>query len=200
MHGLAMNHKSNIVSMDDRFGEQRMALKEEFRNPVNAMRQALLAILPKLMDRMFERLDDVLYASANKGDNSTVQTTYFDAMREVRRQREPVETGFNRQILGDFDRFWRLGPRGSTSELSIGTAKSSEGEFSLVEDEELEEGLAIENMISKGDNRFFRDVHALNERFTHMIRVWRSIRRIIRWPPRPSARRFRMPRGRSRQN
>ncbi len=165
-----MNLQSNIVSMNERFGEQRMALKEEYRTPVNAMRQALLAILPKLTDRLFERLDDGLYELSNKGDNSAVQSAYFDAMREVRRQREAVETAFNRQILGDFDRFWRRGPRGSTAELSITTVDRHEEEFSLVGDEELEEGLAVENMVSKGDNHYFRAVHALNERFAHMIR------------------------------
>ena len=171
MQGPAASFQSKIVSMNDRFGDQRTVLKEEYRNSVTGMRQALLAILPKLMDRMFERLDDGLYALANKSDGSAVQTTYFDAMREVRRQREVVETAFNRRILGDFDRFWRLGPRGSTSELSIGAVNggNGDGDFSLVEAEELEEGLAVENMVSKGDNQFFRDIYALNERFAHMI-------------------------------
>ena len=171
MQGPATSFQSKVVSMNDRFGDQHVALKEEYRSSVTGVRQALLAILPKLMDRMFERLDDGLYALANKSDGSATQTAYFDAMREVRRQREVVETAFNRRILGDFDRFWRLGPRGSTSELSVGTVSAGDGDedLSLVEADELEEGLAIENMISKGNNQFFQDIHALNERFAHMI-------------------------------
>jgi len=162
-----MAFKNNILSFQgNQMAEPRFVLKEEYRNTVNACRQSLLKTVPKLMEGMFEQLDDTLYALADKAESDRQQTAFFDAMREMRREREAIENVFNKQILLGYDRFWQSGP----THLGHDDADSREAdEFSLVENADLEEGLAVSNMISRGENRHYRDLYALNRRFSHLV-------------------------------
>lgn len=162
-----MAFKNNILSFQgNQIAEPRFVLKEEYRNTVNACRQSLLKTVPKLMEGMFEQLDDTLYALADKAESDRQQSAFFDAMREMRREREAIENVFNKQILLDYDRFWQSGP------VSLGhddVENREADEFSLVENADLEEGLAVNNMISRGENRHYRDLYALNQRFSHLV-------------------------------
>ncbi len=162
-----MAFKNNILSFQgNQPTEPRFVLREEYRNTVNACRQALLKTVPRLMESMFEQLDDALYALADKAESDRQQTAFFDAMREMRRQREAIENGFNRRILLDYDRFWQSGPEPAGPGRAEGRDSD---EFSLVENADLEEGLAVNNMISRGENRHYRELYALNQRFSHLV-------------------------------
>ena len=45
----------------------------------------------------------------------------------------------------------------------------SEDGLSLLGEDDLEEGLAISNMTSRGENRHFRALYGLNQRFGHLL-------------------------------
>ena len=139
-------------------------LKEEHRASVNASRQTVLKLIPKLLSEMFENLDDALYELADKAESNIRQTAFFDAMREIRKNRERIEVGFSQQVLQGFDEFWKTGVLAAKRETN-----DSENGFSLLDEDDLEEGLAISNMTSRGDNRHFRALYGLNQRFGHML-------------------------------
>ncbi|MET0025572.1 MAG: DUF1631 domain-containing protein [Sedimenticola sp.] len=148
-------------------GERQYAVRDEYRNTVNACRQVVLQVLPRLMDHMFETVDDKLYELADKAESNARQNVYFDTMRDLRKQREGIEDNFNGRFLGRFDRFWSQGPDQTTSEELV--AEFDSDQISLIENDDLEEGLAVNNMISKGESRFFRDLYALDTRFGHIL-------------------------------
>jgi len=156
-----------VISFGDkRPGDRRVTLREGYQGTINACRQLLVKGLPKMMDALFERLDDVLYDQADKSGSDQQQADYFEAMRCLRRDREHVESSFNKELLGRFDRFWIHGtcesPAGSLSEITS-------DEMGLVESDDLEEGLAITGMVSKGNNTFYRDLYALDQRFSYLM-------------------------------
>jgi len=119
------------------------------------------------MGGLFENLDDALYEMANKSDSNTLQNIYFDSMRELRKRRAGIDQDFNREVLRIYDRFWETG------EVNVVTASldelSKNAEMALLEDDELEDSLAITNMISKADNRYTRELYAMGQRFAHII-------------------------------
>ncbi|MCW8908052.1 MAG: DUF1631 domain-containing protein [Sedimenticola sp.] len=157
----------NVISFGDkRQGEQRVTLREGYQGTINACRQLLVKGLPKMMDSLFERLDDVLYDQADKSVSDQQQADYFEAMRCLRRDREQVESSFNKELLGRFDRFWVHGSGAPSGEL---TGEITSDEMGLVESDDLEEGLAITGMISKGNNTFYRDLYALDQRFSYLM-------------------------------
>ncbi|HEB95711.1 MAG TPA: DUF1631 domain-containing protein [Sedimenticola thiotaurini] len=162
-----MAFNNNILSFQgNQAMERRFVLREEYRHTVNACRQVLLKTVPKLMEGMFEQLDDALYALADKAESDSQQASYFDAMRKMRRERETIENEFNRHLLIGFDHFWQSGPPLAAADAA---PQLEQDEFSLVENEDLEEGLAVNNMVSRGENRHYRDLYALNQRIGHMV-------------------------------
>lgn len=158
----------NIISFDGkRPGDQGVTIRPGYHGSINACRQLLVKFLPQRMDALFERLDDVLYAQADKAGTDQSQTEYFESMRVLRREREQIQSGFNKGVLGRFDRFWTHGP-GSVSNHAPDASFSCD-ELGLVESDDLEEGLAVSGMVSKGNNSFYRDLYALDERFSYLL-------------------------------
>ncbi len=158
----------NIISFDGkRSGDQRVNPREGYQGTVNACRQLLVKFLPQRMDALFERLDDVLYTHADKAGSDKSQAAYFEAMRILRREREQIQSTFNKSVLGRFDRFWTHGPGSVPNDAP--NASFTSDELGLVESDDLEEGLAITGMVSKGNNSFYRDLYALDERFSYLL-------------------------------
>jgi hypothetical protein len=119
--------------------------------------------LRRLMQSMFDKLDDALYELAEKADSNTAQFRYLDAMRGVRKQRTAIETGFLDGAMARYDEFWR-----GTERRSWQHTAQEAGELSLIGEAELEEALAINAMVSKGESRFERSLAALRQRFTRL--------------------------------
>lgn len=147
-------------------GSSSFTVKPECQNSVNACRQVLLKKLPALFEKFIVQLDDALFKLSGKTETHAEQESYFVAMRELRRQRDAIESQFNASLLRGFDSFWRLGPTYKESENLINVFDSEKA--LLLSDADLEEDLAVDNMVVKGEQNFFRDIYALNERFGFM--------------------------------
>ncbi len=163
-----MVQRDNILPFD---GDQRFAsninLKQEEYEGVKSCRKVTAWILPRLLGGMFEKLDDVLFDLSNKKDSGNLQIACFHAMRELRREQENLQEGFQRRILHGFDRFWKTGkPDAETAE---GGHKEGE-ELLLVADDELEDTLAITSMTAKSENRYSRELYAIEQRFGALAR------------------------------
>ena len=160
-----MPKRDNIISFGGRASVSRQPLlSDDGVKVVKACRDLLTRSLPQLLAGLFEKIDDALYELADKADSNALQTGYFSAMRDIRKARAEVEKEFGSNILEGYDRFWRYGTyRQSRSDLEEGGIASSD--LALVDDDELEESLAVSNMISKGENRYHQELYALDRRF-----------------------------------
>ncbi len=122
--------------------------------------------LPRLVQELFEHIDDELYQLADKSASDVLQTRYFEAMRELRKLREPIEQAFLRDQMDRYEAFW-LHPAPAQDK----TDEPDSAELSLVDDEELEENLAVSGMVSKAENRYHRELFALNMRFAQIAGI-----------------------------
>ncbi len=153
----------NVISFGDLHSTN---LRKGFQGTVNACRQLLIKALPSLIGDHFDRLDDELYRLAEEAPSNQQQEMFLGAMRFLRSEREQIESGFIKGLLLRFDHFWRHGypqPEG------LGGVDSPEQEMGLIERDALEEGLAITSMVSKNNNRFYRDLYALDRRFSYLL-------------------------------
>lgn len=123
------------------------------------------AIKPLVHD-LFARADDDLYRLAENSTSNARQTLFFDAMRGLRLFQEKAEQSYFRLLQNTFTSFWE--GRSSVSFYAAPPSPDDE-EFSLVEKDELEEELAVTAMASKALGEYHRDLHALDERFAHML-------------------------------
>ncbi len=163
-----MAFQSNIISLDGtKVPENRFSLPQAARGSVAECRRVLERVLPLLLEGMFENLDDALYALADKADSNRLQSAYFDALRDIRKGRAQMEQRFNGTLLACYDRFWEQGP---DSAIPLAGEKELDADsLSLVEERDLEETLAVGNMVSRGENRHYKALYALNQRFGHLL-------------------------------
>lgn len=110
---------------------------------------------------MFMKADDSLVKAAEQAHSNIAQGRYFEAMREIRRNRISVEHTFRKQVQQGFEAF-ALGKPLSTA--MQGRESDSGSELSLVKKADVEESIAIHNIISKANNNFFHTLYELRQR------------------------------------
>jgi len=145
---------------------ERDAPRIRSESAVRECRSVVDRTLPRLVKGLFRELDEAFLGLADKSGNVEFRAPYFGTTHLVRQLREEVQKHFINGVLGDFDRLWINGPR-DLSPKSL-TSDSTEMKLALVENDELERSLAVNNIISKGENRFHGELYALTSRFAHL--------------------------------
>jgi hypothetical protein len=159
--------RDNVISFEQGpAAMRRRAGDSKMNETVSACRQRLVDTLPQLMQELFEHVDDSLYELADKAASDVVQTRYFDAMRELRKLRQQIGNDFQVRQSRLFDAFWQQPQRSETSSAVV-----DEEDLELVDADALEEDLAVNSMISKAENRYHRELFALNMRFAHLAGI-----------------------------
>ena len=122
-----------------------------------------------LVTTLFENADDTLFDLASKAESNAAQASFFDGMREVRKQRQSIETKFQERFSRQFSDF-QAGRAPAGGGRPDGGSAPAPGELSLslVDDSELEESLAVGSMVAKAENRLQRPLFALNQRLAHL--------------------------------
>jgi Protein of unknown function (DUF1631) len=114
-----------------------------------------------LVSTLFENVDDALFDLAERAGSNALQTEFFDGMREVRKKRQLVERLFQEQAARNFTEFAEGKLKPVRPEAG---PQTSAGGLSLVDDQELEESLAVSSMVAKAENRLQRSLFQINQR------------------------------------
>lgn len=148
-----------VVDLQQRQAQQPGTPTERQMDLLKAARSAAMKKLAGLISSMFDGVDDALFDMAEKAENNSMQTRFFDGMREVRKKRPGMERGVQEALSTVFAEF--VNPNRRQSE-----AKTDSAGLSLVDEGELEETLAVSSMVGKAENRCSRVLFALNQRFS----------------------------------
>lgn len=151
-----------VIDLQQRHADARLE-QEQIGHLLAAIRNLALGRMTGRLEALFENVDDALFDMAEKAESNMLQTHYFDGMRELRRKRQLVERLFTDQIRNKFADFSR-GKLKPFSEENNGP--SGDLTLSLVEDEELEESLAVSEMVHRALNRYQSALFALHERLS----------------------------------
>lgn len=137
-------------------------------SPLQSLREQARQHLQTLLRELFDRADDALFDLADKAGSNQEQNLYFDSMREVRIRRRAIEASFfktfdnNLLLLVDADRNRGKPEAGNSVSLD---------ELSLVQNDELEEMVAVDGMINKSTERFADLLQPLTLRIDHLVPV-----------------------------
>jgi len=114
------------------------------------IQELTIPILNEAFKAALDKTDTSFFQRAEKGKSNNEQNLYFDAMRELRIGREAAEASFDKGLRESFRSF----PLASADAQANGTLKQGL-ELSLVKEDELEEDIALETMVTKAtaDNR-----------------------------------------------
>jgi hypothetical protein len=129
----------------------------------NSIQRFALEGLSDLMRVLMDNVDDALFALSDKVDNDQERHMYFDAMREVRLKREAIKREFDNEMQDCFGRAFRAKPKPA----DIG---EDETELTLLEYDDLEDNIAISNMIKRARPQFEDELFAVTERLKLVLK------------------------------
>lgn len=156
----------NIVQLNE-FEKARKGLSsQEAVGLLRECREVTIRQLSAALVRMMGKVDDALFELAEKAESNSVQSLYFDAMREVRLKRASMEIGFKAQLMDGFNREIR---KENESTETAQAAAPRMNELDLVEHDALEEALAVANMVSKVDVTCKEELGPLNRRIGYLL-------------------------------
>ena len=100
--------------------------------------------LKEALQGLFDSADDALFEMADRATSNVEQNAFFEAMRDLRLKRKTIERGFLQKIFASF---------AILNQYEIGKppqldAVSFDG-LSLVQEEQLEEAVAVDAMVAK---------------------------------------------------
>ncbi len=129
------------------------------RKLLDTCREHTLRHMQAMLQRMLDSADDALFAMADKAETNAEQTLYFDSMRIVRLNRQDIERTFQQKLRENFERFRDNAPAEDPPTLELSLEN-----LSLVEENDLEESLAITNLVMKIRNHYGQAIHAIEQR------------------------------------
>eukprot|EP00163_Fabomonas_tropica_P009060 TRINITY_DN18843_c0_g1_i1.p1 TRINITY_DN18843_c0_g1~~TRINITY_DN18843_c0_g1_i1.p1 ORF type:complete len:741 (+),score=94.31 TRINITY_DN18843_c0_g1_i1:144-2366(+) len=131
---------------------------------VTRIRDTVVAGLGDLLQGAFDAVDDSLFELANNARSNNEQNRYFEAMREIRIKRKGVEKHFQNAV----SQFFANPPHaGQIQEESL-SKQATVDTLSLVGDEDLEEQVALNAMITKAKAHFQGPLLQLQTRFSQV--------------------------------
>jgi len=135
---------------------------------VHAVHEKGRFLLLEKLKVFFDQADDSLFSLADKAGSNHEQNIYFDSMREVRIQR----CGFEKRFAIDIDNAFAALASGSTSkeEPEYQDALGS-GTLSLMQNDQLEEMVAIESSVSRANAEYAEQIQQISLRLDSLLAV-----------------------------
>ena len=128
------------------------------------VRDQAAALLKNNIQELFANADDSLFEMADRATSNTEQNALFEAMRDLRLKRKNIESSFLQQLLESF---------ASLNQHVIGAAPNldtySFDSLALIQNDALEESVAIDGMVAKVKRRDEQALHHLTCRFNHTL-------------------------------
>ncbi len=157
----------NIVQLND-FEKARKGLSsQEAVSLLRECRELTIRQLTAALVSMMGKVDDALFDLADKAENNSVQSLYFDAMREVRLKRASMEIGFKAQLMEGFNR--EIRKESEAAENGGRAASPTMNDMGLMDHDALEESLAVANMVSKVEVSCKEELAPLNRRIGYLL-------------------------------
>lgn len=129
-----------------------------------AVRDKVAVQLRHAMQALFDNADDTLFEMADRAANNAEQSAYFEAMRDLRLKRKGIERGFLQKVFESF---------ANLNQYEIGRAPAldtvSYENLTLVQNDELEESVALDAMVAKVTSRDGVALTHLTTRFNTLV-------------------------------
>ncbi|WP_312233519.1 DUF1631 domain-containing protein [Stutzerimonas nitrititolerans] len=147
------------------------AVPEKPASPAGRLPVALISVRDKAAQQLRQALqvlldnaDDSLFEIADRATSNAEQNAFFEAMRDLRMKRRSIERGFLQQIFESFARLnqYEIGKPAETENLSFDN-------LTLVQNDELEESVAIDTMVTKVTSRAALPLTHLTTRMNALV-------------------------------
>ncbi|UNG17924.1 DUF1631 domain-containing protein [Stutzerimonas zhaodongensis] len=139
-------------------------------SPAGRLPVALISVRDKAaqqlrlaLQTLFDNADDSLFEIADRATSNAEQNAFFEAMRDLRMKRRGIERSFLQQVFESFSKL---------NQYEIGKPAPQEASFeslALVQNDELEESVAIDTMVAKVMSRASQPLSHLTTRINVLV-------------------------------
>ncbi|MEM8501300.1 MAG: DUF1631 domain-containing protein [Pseudomonadota bacterium] len=134
--------------------------------PLQLLQDRAKQLLVQLLQGMFESADDALFEMADKAQSNSEQNVYFESMRDVRIKRRTIETAFAQAIPRSFN---DISESINETEAEVPLLEAKPGALSLVQNDELEEQVAIDGIVARILSLDSDDLRELTRRIDSLV-------------------------------
>ncbi|MCW9059947.1 MAG: DUF1631 domain-containing protein [Gammaproteobacteria bacterium] len=153
----------NIIRLDQYQEPRRVLTRDETITLLRQARALMADRLGQAMQAIMAKIDDSMFDLSQK--DPTVQNCYFDAMRVLRINRKDIEQSFLDKLRAGFgDSLKTFGVEDLCEDDAL-------QELGLVDYEEIEEDIAIRDMVIKLELLARDEIAALNQRFAWLLQT-----------------------------
>jgi hypothetical protein len=156
-----MVHDNKVVRFSGQKPPARFALPAALVRLRDASGQSLKSVLASF----FDRADDALFELADRAGSNLDQTAYFEAMRELRLRRKAMVVSMLQYVSRAFNEIGNFQPQQEVRSLD----DVDEDSLSLVDHSQLEQQVAVDNLINKLRNRYAEQIRLLTVRVGHLV-------------------------------
>ena len=118
-----------------------------------------------VLSQFFDRADDALFELADRASSDLEQTRYFDAMRELRLRRKAMTAILLQHVSQAFNDIGKFRPQSDSASLD----SADEDSLSLLDHADLEQQVAIDNMVTKLRYQYSDALRHLGLRIRHLL-------------------------------
>ncbi len=120
--------------------------------------------LKQALQALFDNADDTLFEMADRATSNAEQNAFFEAMRDLRLKRKGIERGFLQKVFETFANLnqYEIGRAPQLDAVSFDT-------LALVQNDELEETVAMDSMVAKVMSRDSVALGHLTTRINAMV-------------------------------
>jgi hypothetical protein len=157
-----MAQASNVHPLGDHPRARARLTPTESADVLTGCRELALQRMAAAVSSMLDKLDDELYALAEKSKDAEAQAVFLDARTQSRSKRSRIEETFRRHFLECFNRRVR-------GESSQGGRAPGSIELALVDPEDLEENIAVNEISRKLRAGCEDELYALSQRMGFLL-------------------------------
>ena len=137
--------------------------------PLRELRDLTKKVLSQQLSTVFEHVDDAFFDLADRAESNSEQTSYFDAMRMIRLERKAIEQKFTISMDQAFQRLGDVSYLGVAYDSSCDPEKTDGFNLEVVENEDLEETIALGAMVSKVSQHEKIELRKIMARINFMV-------------------------------
>ena len=158
---MAQATNGNVVPLGNHPRAQARLSARETADVLTGCRDLALERITLALSGMLDKVEDELFALAEKTTDRNTQNVYLDARAKTRGKRKLMETSFRQYFVEVFNQK----VRGEAGPIAV----VGGGELALVGEDELEESLAMEEMTRKMRSACEAELNALGQRMGFLL-------------------------------
>lgn len=160
-----MTDSAKVIRLEPEIQRQIRARLARLPAVIHSLNERGQKFLASALETYFDAADDALFDLADKARSNHEQNVFFDSMREVRVQRRSCERRFFEMIDEAFSRL--AGEEGKA--LAKSDAELSAEALSLVQNEDLEQLVALESTVARAMREHVQVLQAIAEALSRIL-------------------------------